>query len=808
MDQFHQYIETLQQRLVELHQQANGSAHREELVAEALEELSTSSEEINVVVEELVQQNQELEEAQRAVIAERHRYQELFEFAPDGYLISGLDGTIWEANRAATDLFNLHQAFLVGKPLTVLTGEKDRKQLHKLLTRLHREEVIRDAELMITPRGRSPVPVAITVAAVRGADGKAVSLRWLLRDITERKQAEAALQRAHDELERQVAERTAELTQANQALRAEIAERKAYEAQLEQQANYDGLTRLPNRALLQDRLRHAIAHACRNKCRVATLFIDLDRFKTVNDTLGHAAGDALLQDVAERLKICVRQDDTVARLGGDEFVIVLENLSQEDAVTSVAHKVLEAMESPFKMNSHEFFISASIGISLFPRDGTDVPVLLRNADTALYRAKTQGRNRIQFYTASMNTRAVERLTLEQDLRRALRRGELQLYYQPQVSLESNRVTGVEALLRWHHPRRGMVPPAKFIPLAEETGLIVPIGEWVLKRACAQARAWQDAGLPVTRIAVNLSARQLMQKGLADTVARILTETSLAASCLELEITEGLLVQDGGTLATLRALKAKGLGLAIDDFGTGYSSLNYLKRFPIDRLKLARTFVRNITTDPDDAAIALAVIAMAHSLKLKVIAEGVETKAQLTFLRSKRCDEIQGYYFSHPRQPEEMAVLLRERRELDIETDEDDAGQPAVLLVDDEIATRTLLDETLRRKGYRVLTVNDPGEALDLLAGHGVGVVISNQHMPGMDGIEFLKRIRELYPGITRMMVAGLLDKDALFDALNSGLIYRFLSKPVDREMLQTTMREAFLFHGLQSLPNADQAVHG
>lgn len=449
----------------------------------------------------------------------------------------------------------------------------------------------------------------------------------------------------------------------------DITERKSYEAQLEYQATHDALTRLPNRTLFYDRLNQALAHAHRSGQQVAILFVDLDRFKMINDSLGHAIGDVLLQTVAARLKACMREGDTMARLGGDEFVIVLleDQLGkwpQELVSSTLAYRILEVLEQPFSLKGRELFISCSIGISLFPGDGEDPQTLLQNADAAMYRAKQQGRNGVQFYTQNMNARALERLELEKDLRYALKRQELELYYQPQVDLEHGQIIGMEVLLRWHHPQRGWVSPAQFIPLAEETGLIVPIGEWVLRTACAQARAWQDQGLPAVCIGVNLSARQFLQVDLIDLVARVLQETGLAPTCLELEITEGLLMQDvERAIDTLGVLRSMGVRLSIDDFGTGYSSLNYLKRFPIDRLKIDKSFVNDIIIDADNAAIVLAVIAMAHSLRLKVIAEGVETETQLAFLRSKNCDEIQGYYFSRPLPATEMAALLGENRKL-------------------------------------------------------------------------------------------------------------------------------------------------
>lgn len=578
----------------------------------------------------------------------------------------------------------------------------------------------------------------------------------------------------------------------------DISDHKAYEERLEYQANYDDLTRLPNRTLLQDRLKHAIAQARRNGYLVAVMFLDLDRFKMVNDSLGHGAGDVLLQTMAERLKASVRKGDTVARLGGDEFVLVLENLSQENHAAMVAGKVLETMRQPFTLEEQEIFVTCSIGISLFPKDGDDRQTLLKNADIALHRSKEGGRNTIQFYAAEMNVRTLERLTLENHLRRALERRELVLHYQPQVDLSTGRMVGLEALLRWQHPELGIISPAEFIPLAEEIGVIVPLGEWALRQACTQMKTWQDEGLPALPVAVNLSARQFIQAGLTELVGRTLEETGLEARYLELEITESLLMKDmEGAVVTLRALKAMGLGLAIDDFGTGYSSLSYLKRFPLDRLKIDQSFVRDITTDPDDAAIALAVIAMAHSLRLKVIAEGVETEAQLTFLRTRGCDEIQGYYFSPPLPAEEMAALLQTNHTLPLPSAEKVRSSPTLLLVDDEVEVTSSLSRLLHRDGYRILTANSGREGLDLLARYPVEVVVSDQYMPEMNGIEFLKRVRDLYPNTVRVMLSGRSDMNALIDAINESAIYKFLSKPVNDNVLRTTLREAFLLHEMQ-----------
>jgi diguanylate cyclase (GGDEF)-like protein/PAS domain S-box-containing protein len=442
----------------------------------------------------------------------------------------------------------------------------------------------------------------------------------------------------------------------------DITARKHAEARLVYLANYDTLTDLPNRVLLGQRLNKAIDEAETNKRLIAVLFIDLDRFKIINDTLGHDSGDELLKIVARRLSEALRPGDTVARYGGDEFVVVLANVSHIDDVTRVVNKILGRLSPAITIGGRELFVTPSIGITLYPFDDATSDELLRNADAAMFDAKEQGGNCFRFYTAEMNARAERRLTLETGLRHALERDEFLLHYQPQVDIGSGEILGAEALIRWQHPDWGLVSPAEFIPLAEETGLILPIGEWVLNEACKQARIWHDAGHTGLRIAVNLSGRQLSQKTLVETVAATLARCDVARGILELEITESLLMQDLDRIAdTLDALVALGVTVSMDDFGTGYSSLSYLKRLPIDVLKVDQSFVRDITSDPDDAAIVQAIIAMAHSLGIKVMAEGVETAEQLAFLRQHRCDGMQGYYFSRPVPPEQFIQLLQRQQ---------------------------------------------------------------------------------------------------------------------------------------------------
>jgi diguanylate cyclase (GGDEF)-like protein/PAS domain S-box-containing protein len=572
----------------------------------------------------------------------------------------------------------------------------------------------------------------------------------------------------------------------------DVTERMSYESQLEHQANYDTLTGLPNRNLLQDRLGQTLAYARRHERELALLFIDLDYFKNINDSLGHNAGDQLLKLVAARLAGSVREGDTVSRQGGDEFVVILSDVAAAEDVTLVTQKILHVMSESFDVDGRELYVTCSIGIALYPKDGKDGQTLLKNADAALYRAKDMGRNNAQFYAAEMNLKAMERLVLENGLRHALERNEFLLHYQPQVDLRSGEINGMEALVRWQHPELGLVSPVSFIPVAEESGLIVALGEWVLRTACAQNKAWQRAGLKPISVAVNLSARQFRQPNLVEVVAGILRETELDPAHLELELTESLVMQNvEATIATLGRFKAMGIKLSIDDFGTGYSSLSYLKRFPIHTLKVDQSFVRDIITNPDDAAIAKAIISMAHDLQLRVIAEGVETEAQKTFLQQCRCDDMQGFFFSKPVPAEAFEVLLRERVCLQMADSTAALGQRTLLLLDDEENILTSLARLLRRDGYEILKATTATAAFDLLASHPVGVIISDQRMPEMNGTEFLRRVKQIYPGTVRMVLSGYTDLKSVTDAINEGAVYKFLTKPWDDELLRANIQEAF-----------------
>lgn len=438
----------------------------------------------------------------------------------------------------------------------------------------------------------------------------------------------------------------------------DISERADAESQVHYLAHYDLLTGLPNRALFRDRLLQAMAQAKRTDTLLAVMFLDIDHFKDINDTLGHAIGDQLLKEISQRIRACVRETDTVARFGGDEFGLIQTNLNTVEGAADLADRLIVDLGEPYRIDGHEIHSGASVGVTIYPFDDHNAEDLLKNADMAMYKAKREGRSRYQFYIAELNQVIQQRAAIERDLRVALQRNQFRLHYQPQLDLETGKVVGVEALLRWQHPERGDISPVEFIPVAESTGLIMSIGEWVLRNACRQARAWQDAGLPPVRVAVNLSAVQFRHRNLQETITQALSESGLEPRWLEVELTESLIMKDvRATIDTLRHLHELGVQISVDDFGTGYSSLSYLTRFPISKIKLDKSFVRDVDKK-DGAAIARTVITLGHSLNMKVMAEGVENAAQLNFLREHECNEVQGYYFGRPMPAGAIERLLR------------------------------------------------------------------------------------------------------------------------------------------------------
>lgn len=562
-------------------------------------------------------------------ITERKRTEEalrraatVIENTREGVVITDPQGIIISVNPAFTEITGYSGQEALGRHIRLLRSGRHEAEFYRRMWAGLRASGDWQGEVWNRRKNGEVYPQRLTINAVKDRDGRVVSYVGVFADISQLKLSQE---------------------------------------RLEYLAHHDPLTDLPNRLMFRERVEHAMQRARREDEYLAVLFLDLDRFKNVNDSLGHSVGDEVLKAVAERLQRVVREDDTLARQGGDEFTVLMEGLERPEQAAPLADKIIQALREPFRVQAQEIFLGASIGISVYPSDGGDVESLLRNADAAMYQAKDSGRNTYWFYAEDMTTQALQRLILEGELRRALESEELRVYYQPQVDLSSRRIIGLEALLRWEHPQRGLIPPQDFIPLVEETGLILPLGEWVLRRACAQAREWLDAGHDIGRVAVNVAGLQIRRPGLDAMVRRVLEQTGLPGERLELEITEGFAMEHPGpTVKLLTQLRGLGVTLAIDDFGTGYSSLAYLKRLPVDKLKLDRSFTRDLPADENDAAIARAVIALGHSLQFKVIAEGVETEAQHRFLLGQGCDEGQGFLYSRPLPASELQPLLGKR----------------------------------------------------------------------------------------------------------------------------------------------------
>jgi len=493
---------------------------------------------------------------------------------------------------------------------------------------------------LFDPEHKRWVSSAVYPTEFRTHDGEIIYLHMTF-DITDRQNAQNALK------------------DSIQKLNDEITERMKAQERIEYLAYHDHLTGLPNRLLFSDRLNQSIQLTTRMEKTIGVMFIDLDNFKIVNDAMGHDHGDELLKAVATRLLVILRKSDTVARIGGDEFIIMVQNLNDVDDVIKIAMKIIDCFNQPFKVSNQDIYITASIGVSVYPIDGEDVETLIKNADIAMYKAKEIGKNQFVLCSPVMKINVIESMKLANHLHRALERNELVIYYQPQVSYHSKRIVGLEALLRWNHPELGMVSPGEFIPIAEQTGLIIPIGEWVLRNACIQNKAWQDAGLPHIRIAVNLSVIQFQNPNIVNQIEEILKETGLDPNYLELEITESIVMKEADyIIKILNSLKELGITIALDDFGTDYSSLRYLKQLPIDRIKIAMPFVQGIATNDKDEAIIKAIIVLARNLEMIVIAEGVETKWQQSFLTKRMCDEMQGFYYYKPMPAHEIEALLR------------------------------------------------------------------------------------------------------------------------------------------------------
>ncbi|WP_114970787.1 EAL domain-containing protein [Rhodoferax ferrireducens] len=567
--------------------------------------------------------------------------------------------------------------------------------------------------------------------------------------------------------------------------------------QLDYLAYYDALTGLANRSLIQDRLNQLLQdhhRATGERTQVGLLLIDIERFKNINDTLGRHVGDVLLKRVAGRLTEAMGNSDRLARLGNAHFAAILGEL--RDA-TDVAHllddTLLPCLSQPFTVDGKELHLTFLTGVALFPGDGSNVETLFANAETALQLART-GEERYMFYAPRMNARVAQQLLLENKLHRALERDEFVLYYQPKVSLFDGSVVGLEALIRWNDPKSGLVPPNEFIPLLEETGMIVEVGRWVLEKAIADITDWQARGLKPPRVAVNVSAMQLRRKDFVQTLERALTNHHgyRRQLGLDLELTESILMMDvEASIQKLNAIRDMDLKISIDDFGTGYSSLSYLRRFPIDYLKIDQSFVRDITSDPNAASICISIIDLAHNLKLKVIAEGVETEGQMNYLRRHHCDEMQGYLFSRPLPAAECAQLLAMQKKLTLPPLAR-GERKTLLIIDDETNILSALKRLLHRENYEILTADTADVGFDLLATHEVQVVVSDQRMPEMNGTEFLSRVKDLYPDTVRIVLSGYTDLESITDAVNHGAIYKFFTKPWDDETMRDNIRDAFV----------------
>jgi diguanylate cyclase (GGDEF)-like protein/PAS domain S-box-containing protein len=575
----------------------------------------------------------------------------------------------------------------------------------------------------------------------------------------------------------------------------DISLRKEAEERIRHLTHYDALTDLPNQFMLLDHIELALAQARRNRRFVAVMAVNLDRFREVNEHFGHFAGDQVLQVIGKRLAGLMREGDTVARLGADNFAIVMPDLDDSQLAVTAAGKVLEAVRRSVRVNGYELNLTARLGIALYPPHGEQAETLVKHADIALSGAKAEGGGNYVFYTQEQSRELEEMLALENALRHAIERDELRLHYQPHIDLRSGEIVAMEALLRWQHPQEGLLSPARFLPIAEQCGLILPIGEWVLQEASRQAREWHDAGFVKLRMAVNMSILQFRQRDLVEKVQAAVEAAGLNPVHLELEFTETFLMENREETAdTLRRLRDFGLRFVIDDFGTGHSSLSFLKLFPIDLLKINQEFIRDIAFNPADAAIVQGMIALGHSLKLKMVAKGVETEAQMNYLRSIHCDEMQGFLYSQALPPAEALTLLQSSKRLQ------DIAQMAgaarkLLIVDDEPHVITALQRLLRGEGYHIFGAADAREALEILAvTEDIGVVLTDQRMPGMSGIELLSQVKVLYPTITRLVLSGYTEVKTITEAINRGEVYKFITKPWEDEELRENLREAFLRH--------------
>lgn len=677
----------------------------------------------------------------------------IFENTSEAVVITDSAGKIISVNRSFSDITGYTQEELINKRASVLKSAKHDEKFYKDIYNEIKKRGNWHGEIWSKRKNGDMYPEWLNVSTVKDVDGRVLNYIGVFSDISAVKESQQ---------------------------------------KLDYLAHYDSLSGLPNRLLLNARAEQSLSKARRNNSMRGVLFLDLDYFKNVNNTFGHPTGDLLLLEVSSRLKGCVREEDTVSRLGGDEFVILIEDMKDSDCAGVIAHKVIDKLSEKYIIEGHEIFITCSVGISIFPNDGNDVSTLFKNADIALYRAKNRGRNTYEYYTKELSARAIERMIMENNLRYALDRGELSVYYQPQVDLYSGEIVGMEALLRWFHPQIGFIPPDTFIPLAEETGLIIPIGDWVLKTACSTLKSWIDEGLPEIRVAVNLSSRQFNQENLPQIITDILQETGLESRLLEIELTERIVMEDAKkSIKMITELKKLNIEFSIDDFGTGYSSLSYLKKFPINRIKIDKSFVDNIVNNSEDAAISQAIISMSHSMNLQTIAEGVETAEQLEFLRQRECDEIQGYYFSRPLPEVEMQKLLRKGTKVYRHLIEDEE-EKHLLIVSNQVDVVNSIVNILSVGDYQISIATSYNEAMNILAIKPIRVVICDNEMSELEGVELFGKVYKSYPGIVRILLIKDCNVDAIVAAVNKSSVYKILFKEFIDKKLREYVKSAFL----------------
>ena len=676
----------------------------------------------------------------------------VFTQAREGIAVTDANGTILWINRAFSVITGYAESDVIGNNLRLLHSGRQDAEFYRLMWQSLKTEGHWVSEIWNRRKDGSIYPDWLTISALRNDQG---------------------------------------LTTHYIGCFSDISEAKAAENRIEWLSHFDPVTGLPNRRLLQDRTERAISRVKRNREALTMMLVAIDQLKLVNDTLGHHVGDALLKEAGKRLVAGVRQQDTVARLGDREFVLLLPDTVSSGAA-HLAAELLRTLSVPCCLEGHDLRLTASIGIASCPEDGADFDMLLKCVEIARQRAQSDHNVRYQFYSDDMYRQVLASEQLIRALGHAIELDQLQLVYQPFVDLQDGRISGMEALLRWQHPEFGTVSPARFIPMAEKSGLINGIGEWALQRACRDIRNWLDLGIQVPQVAVNVSPLQFHDNQLIVQVKNAMQEWKIDPALLYIEVTEGALMDDAARgEAMLRELKNLGLKLSLDDFGTGYSSLSYLKRFPFDKVKIDQSFVRDIVTDNNDAVIVNVIISMAHGLGLKVVAEGVETQAQCEWLRTSVCDEIQGYFFSRPVSAQGIEELLKEGRHLPAHLLRLKKPRRTLLLVDDEPNIVSTLKRVFRRDGHLILSANSGPEGLDVLAKHKVDVIIADQRMPGMTGVEFLRAAKASYPNTIRIVLSGYTELQSVTDAINEGAIYRFLTKPWDDDQLRDHIHKAF-----------------